>query len=651
MGIVDADALQVKRPQSGRPLRLGPLPRPTGRSSPTGSGPSSLPTGRRPRSAGTFALKALERDNAQAARGPHGHTIPACTRPAGPPPVLPTEPRSGGTAAAATPRRTVAPAFAGGVLPPSRPRSAPSGRPQLARHRPYPPLASAVAVAALARPGGFGLSATAAAATAAALAAAQGLGPSVGARGVRTATSWGWILVPFLVALPQELLARASRAAGAQAILAVAETCTALSSLAEQITVDLLQTAHTVDWQRSLLPRFRQLHLLESMQALGNATMAVHGQPVVLVDLQAHTSVQQKPLATQDSGARLVPSLGFLANPTARITSVACGRNHLVFLDNAGRAWAAGDPRAGGFTAVAGGTSLEDPRPVEGLGRVHLIRVACGNGHTVAMSSDGEVFTWGRDVAGPAPASGDSSAAAWRLPDASRGLAGEAIDVAAGDSHIACVSLTGDTYVWGQNYDGQCARQPGGDVRATFLPSPALAGGALAEVVARRVACGCGHTAVLTAEGAVFTFGSGVAGQLGRPFSTAAALQVLDGSPPTASALHAWRPERVPFETCTGAGRVLIVQVVCGDEHTICLTENGRVIAFGSGGCGQLGLGGVRSHRSPVLVRTLSDICEVAAGGDWSMFRGRNCKVHLAGKASGIPEESTFLRQVVAAGR
>merc|ERR1712232_209688 len=232
--------------------------------------------------------------------------------------------------------------------------------------------------------------------------------------------------------------------------------------------------------------------------------------------------------------------------------------------------------------------------------------------------------------------SGAEDSAGWLLPDAAQGRPGEAVDVAAGEAHIAATSLTGDTYVWGQNHHGQCACNPGEDSDNSFLPVPARAGGALTDAVARRAACGRYHTAVLSAEGVVYTFGAGLSGQLGRHANSSAGLS--------------WQPTRVPF---TGddiaGGAILIVQLACGDEHTLCLTDMGRVFAFGGSDHGQLGMGGCRSHRTPLLIRTLNRISEVSAGANWSLLRGHNGKVHLAGKSGQEDaEDCRLLRQIVA---
>mmetsp|Transcript_63634 Transcript_63634/g.137849 ORF Transcript_63634/g.137849 Transcript_63634/m.137849 type:complete len:298 (+) Transcript_63634:3-896(+) len=292
----------------------------------------------------------------------------------------------------------------------------------------------------------------------------------------------------------------------------------------------------------------------------------------------------------------------------------------MLLLDSRGHVWALGDPCASGVSLSAGAAELVRPVRVGALSRTRLAKVDCGNGHSVALAANGDVFTWGL-VLGRA----GTKCAGWLLPDTRRALAGEATDVAAGESHLAVTSITGDTYVWGRNHYGQCAQDPASPGACSF-PAPMLAGGELQGYEARRVACGRYHTAVLSSDGSVFTFGAGMSGQLGR----------------APGACAPWQPARVPLP---GPCPALVVQVACGGEHTLCLTDGGRILAFGSGGCGQLGDGSVRSHRAPTWVRTLTGIQEVVAGSDWSLLRCRLGRVYLAGKSSDGGDDGCLLRQ------
>lgn len=271
------------------------------------------------------------------------------------------------------------------------------------------------------------------------------------------------------------------------------------------------------------------------------------------------------------------------------------------------------------------------------LWTVHLSKVACGNGHSIAMSREGDLYLWGRALDQET-----TRLTSYRRPSkASFPIL--ACDIAAGDSHVAAVCWTGAAYFWGENHHGQCARDPKGDTARSqaqlLVRAPARAAGGLQNVHAWRVACGRYHTAVLSTGGAAFTFGDGLSGQLGR--------RPEEGS-------EGWKPTQVTAFP-EGVQSSLLVQVACGDDHTICLTEFGQLLTFGGGEQGQLCMGGCRSHRLPALVRQMHGVREVVAGGHWTLLRCGERKVFFAGRPTlreGHSEEEAvdhrLLRQIVA---
>mmetsp|Transcript_26712 Transcript_26712/g.49002 ORF Transcript_26712/g.49002 Transcript_26712/m.49002 type:complete len:670 (-) Transcript_26712:100-2109(-) len=379
-----------------------------------------------------------------------------------------------------------------------------------------------------------------------------------------------------------------------------------------------LGSAHSI--RKSILP-LRQLHLLQHMTERRTSRMSYLRGPVVL----SRDENQHHCNWWADEGTWLLsPRKCLSAQAPVTIASLACGRNHLLFLDNLGSLWALGDSRAAGVLEAE--NELRQPTLVKAMQGVHLAKVACGNGHSVAISSGstGDVFLWGRSLV---------HSGGWSPPSPRRRLSGEAVDISAGESHVAAASLAGDTYVWGHNHHGQCARDPA----VSTLSSPVRAVHALEDAVSRRVACGRYHTAVLSADGSLFTFGASMSGQLGRQ----------SGWPLGPS----WQPEKVSFSSSQGAsGAVVhIVQVACGDEHTLCLSDRGRLFVFGCGDHGQLGLGGVRSHRTPTAARIFKRVGEIAAGGSWSLIRTNCGRVHLAGRGEDDPDKDCrLLKQIVA---
>ena len=121
------------------------------------------------------------------------------------------------------------------------------------------------------------------------------------------------------------------------------------------------------------------------------------------------------------------------------------------------------------------------------------------------------------------------------------------------------------------------------------------------ESLARRcVAAGMQHSAVVDAEGALFSFG------------TDATRRGFLGHGPADRVLA---PTRVP------AAGVRFISVATHSFHTLALTAGGAVYSFGHGGCGQLGHGDEASLSAPRRVEALAAVraVAVAAGQQHSL--------------------------------
>jgi alpha-tubulin suppressor-like RCC1 family protein len=131
------------------------------------------------------------------------------------------------------------------------------------------------------------------------------------------------------------------------------------------------------------------------------------------------------------------------------------------------------------------------------------------------------------------------------------------------------------------------------------------------------VSCGRHHTLVVLENGDLFTFGSGSDGQLGH-----GDFGVSTQFPRRVDSLVG-----VPIRATAG-----------GTSHSLALTRNGRVFAFGSGRHGALGGGDYIASSLPQLVTALIDqrVIEIAAGAHSSSARNRagllwtwGCNVNL----------------------
>ncbi|KAG5839701.1 RCC1 domain-containing protein 1-like isoform X1 [Anguilla anguilla] len=197
------------------------------------------------------------------------------------------------------------------------------------------------------------------------------------------------------------------------------------------------------------------------------------------------------------------------------------------------------------------------------------VSLALGMEHAVLLSASGTVYTWGSSSHGQL---GHGELGREVEPRVVEGLWGMTMKgVAAGGWHSVCISGEGDLYTWGWNESGQLglpshtigrgtlqggtAAGTESDRKEVFISIQAFP--ALLdlpeEAEVTRVSCGSRHTAALTGAGDLFTWGWGEYGQLGHKTT-----QTLD------------QPTRVDFF----ADRSLrVVDVVCGPWNTFVCTE------------------------------------------------------------------------------
>jgi alpha-tubulin suppressor-like RCC1 family protein/formylglycine-generating enzyme required for sulfatase activity len=136
-----------------------------------------------------------------------------------------------------------------------------------------------------------------------------------------------------------------------------------------------------------------------------------------------------------------------------------------------------------------------------------------------------------------------------------------------------------------------------------------------------QLAAGYGHNLLLADDGSVFSFGSNVYGQLGLGTQTTAAVAT-------------------PIDMTDLGGRQ-VTQVAAGTNHSLLLTDDGTVFAFGQNTFGQLGLGTTASL-APVKVPTPIDvtnlggrtITQISAGSSHSLLLADDGSVFAMGSNS-----------------
>ncbi|XXQ33080.1 Regulator of chromosome condensation [Plasmodiophora brassicae] len=274
-------------------------------------------------------------------------------------------------------------------------------------------------------------------------------------------------------------------------------------------------------------------------------------------------------------------------------------------------------PPAKGKKAAADGVSEEraqfyqdllSPHRLASLSEVVVRFIASGPAasHLFAVDINGDAYAWGRNLEGQLGL-GDrvQRNQPTKVPDIHN-----VVSVSCGRAHSSFVLADGTAMSCGDNKFGQLGT--GSDVDQVATPVRV----ALSKAV-KMVACGADFTMWLSQEGNLYAAGSGENGALGdgstHTFNTKSSSikMEIEAQP---------RPRHVP-----GIPKDSVVNVACGINHTICLTDDGSVYSWGCGDYGRLGHEVQRDELRPRQIGTFTSNRAVPV--DAVMACGGTCSI------------------------
>ncbi|KAF7140911.1 hypothetical protein RHSIM_Rhsim06G0182900 [Rhododendron simsii] len=254
-------------------------------------------------------------------------------------------------------------------------------------------------------------------------------------------------------------------------------------------------------------------------------------------------------------------------------------------------------------SAVGMGGDAYEPTPVPGLPS-DVSNISAGHYHSLAVTSQGDVWAWGRNIEGQLGRGLLAPRESWNEPKRVKGLDQVRVRAAFASGVIStAIGDDGSLWVWGKSKRGQLGLGEG--ITECVSPSKveALSG---EEIV--KVSLGWGHALAQTKDGKLFGWGYSAdvrLGQMGKPLERSALDSSSDLSKATqvsSSVLEAaeklvlegmekekdmpivWEPcllqELHDFE---------VVDVACGFDHSLVLCRDGTLLSCGSNVYGQLG--------------------------------------------------------------
>ncbi|XP_070189606.1 X-linked retinitis pigmentosa GTPase regulator-like [Littorina saxatilis] len=235
---------------------------------------------------------------------------------------------------------------------------------------------------------------------------------------------------------------------------------------------------------------------------------------------------------------------------------VACGRLHTVVATESGNIYTFGSNSEGQLGAEGEDGHL--PRHVASLDPTPYRMLAAGCDHSIALTEDARVFVWGGNGEGQLGLGEELE-----IPVPKQLDIGQSVTcISCGYYHSALVTENGELYTFGESDAGKLGLGENPDEHKT--PQHVMS---IADRV-KTVSCGGSHTAAVTENGQLYTFGDGPNGQLGLGVS------VLESQSPSLV--------KLPFK---------VSQVCCGENFTAIVSEKGQLYTFGDGRHGKLGLG------------------------------------------------------------
>ncbi|KAF4134020.1 Ubiquitin-transferase HECT domain-containing protein [Phytophthora infestans] len=261
------------------------------------------------------------------------------------------------------------------------------------------------------------------------------------------------------------------------------------------------------------------------------------------------------------------------------IRDVAGGNEVLAVVMNDGGVFTCGLNKSG----QCGNGTFEErviiATPVRALSGIAISMVAAANGceHMLAVASDGAVFSWGYNDRGQLGlGSTISKSHTPRMIDSLREKY-HITTAAVSYHHSAVVSSNGELLTFGMNDCGQLGLD-----HTQHQHTPQVVD-ALSSQVVTKVACGLYHTVAATSDGEVYSFGKNDYGQLGLGHARNLKTPAL-------------------VKTSLGESDEKIVAVSCGYYHTVTISEKGKLITWGRNDYGQLGIGSKEHKNSAQFV-------------------------------------------------
>jgi len=282
--------------------------------------------------------------------------------------------------------------------------------------------------------------------------------------------------------------------------------------------------------------------------------------------------------------------------------SVSAGTQHSLGIQSDGTLWAWGANSFGrtGLGLTAGATTT----PTQVGSATNWQSVSAGGSHSLAITTNGQLWAWGANTAGQ---TGLGTNSGNQIIPAQVGSATNWQSVATGWQFSVGTRTDGTLWAWGNNFNGRT----GLNVDTGLQLTPAQVGSATNW---QSVSAGDAHSLAITSNGQLWAWGNNDSGRTGFGISTGN--QII---PVQVGSATNWQ------------------SASAGNNHSLAITTNGQLWAWGNNGSGRTGFGdNTGLQLTPAQVGSATNWQSVSAGGAHSLAITTNGQIwSWGGNANG----------------
>lgn len=209
--------------------------------------------------------------------------------------------------------------------------------------------------------------------------------------------------------------------------------------------------------------------------------------------------------------------------------------------------------------------------------------ISAGNFFTLALSKDGTIFAWGENSHGQL---GNNSINNKDEPVIIDNII-NIKSISAGQKHVVALAEDGDLYVWGSNRDGELGDGTNED---RHLPYKLTGGENQVRNENEKISASENHVIIINSNGTVSSSGDNTYGQLGDETNR----------------------NNKGFVTVKRLSN--IIEVAAGENYSLALDSDGYVHSWGNNSLGTLGTGNTNDSNIPIKIKNLSNIVKISAG-------------------------------------